>query len=180
MVPQPGHKGGSPQPFDGTETVLPGNLAPYYLQANRGPAYLIEGIVTRPLATMKESGARFEIGSIEGSAYHSNETIGTKMRFGNVNHALYVVDGEFEISIDDTCTTVRAYETIYIPKAMSFSIKIVSRFAKAYVFANGAGLVETLMAVGQSYTQAIVPEKEARSVASKLSTVASQMGLELV
>lgn len=158
MVPQPQHQGGSPRPFDGTETVLPGDLVPYYLQANRGPAYLTDGIVTRPLATTRESAGKFSIGSIEGSSHHENAALGSRCSFERVSHVFYAVDGETEILFDNASTTIRPYETAFMPEGLPFSIRIVSRYSKVYIFASGDGLMSRLITQGSPYLASMIPE----------------------
>ena len=179
MVPQPQHKGGAPRPFDGSETVLPGKLEPYYLQANKGPKYLVDGAVVKPLATTKESAGRFSIGSIEGSSKHDNPTFKKNFRFAEVHHALQPVEGQIEINVDGCSTTLNPFETVYIPKGSSFSIGFVTRFAQAYIFASGGGLLEALCEAGESYQHSMIPEKEAFGASDKLTEVSARHGCEL-
>ena len=179
MVPQPHLKGCEPQPWDGSEKALPGKLAPYYLQANKGPKYLVEGVVVKPMVTTKESAGKFAIGSIEGSSYHSNSALKSKLSFANVHHALHVASGELEITVDGTSQTLKAYETVYIPKGSVFSIAMASKFTMAYVFANGGGLVELLCELGDSYDFCMLPEKESSAVGDRLSSAASSHGCSI-
>lgn len=162
MVPQPhlNQKACQPQPWTGEENTLPGKLAPYYLQANKGPKYLVEGVVVKPMVTTRESANKFAIGSFEGSSLHTNAILGSKMSFAEVHHALHIVDGEVRIAVDSASTTLRAFETIYIPKGSMFSIEVVSRYAKVYTFANGGGLLELLCSVGEKYDFSMLPETE--------------------
>ena len=179
MVPQPQHKGAAPQPFDGSENTLPGKLEPYYLQANKGPKYLLDGVVVKPLATTKESGGRFSIGSIEGSAEHQNACLKTKFQFAQVHHAVQPVVGQLEVVVDGASTTLNPFETVYIPKGSSFSIKFASRFVQAYIFASGGGLLEMLCDAGESYQHSMIPEKEAAGASDKLPQVSEKHGCQL-
>lgn len=179
MVPQPQHKGAEPRAFDGSEGMLPGKLEPYYLQANKGPKYLVDGVVVKPLATTKESAGRFSIGSIEGSSKHNNTVLKTKFEFADVQHALQPVAGQLEIVINDASTTLNAFETVYIPRGSSFGINIVSRFAQAYIFASGGGLLEVLCDVGEAYHDSMIPEKEAVGAPDKLLQVGAKYGCQL-
>ena len=178
MVPQPQYQGGEPRPFDGSENVLPGKLEPYYLQANKGPKYLVDGVVVKPLATTKESAGRFSIGSIEGSSKHDNPVLKNTFQFAEVHHAVQPVEGQLEVVIDRASTTLNAFETAYIPKGSSFSIKFASRFAQAYIFASGGGLLETLSDVGETYQHSMIPEKEAIGASEKLSQVSAKHGCQ--
>lgn len=169
MVPQPQYKGVDPQPWDGSENILPGTLEPYYLQADKGPKSLVGGIVVKPMVTTKESAGKFAIGSIEGSSWHQNLALKSKLRFSESHHAFHVVEGQLDIKIDGSSSTVGALETVYVPKDSTFSITVASRFAKAYVFSSGAGLIEFLTGLGEKYEHSVLPEKEEISSADRLS-----------
>lgn len=174
MIPQPKHPSCEPQPWNGTENSLPGKLAPYYLKANQGPQYLVDGVVVRPMVTTKESANKFAIGSIDGSSWHTNSILGTSVSFANVHHALQIADGQIELTIDGNKTVLATGETVYIPRGSSFSIRIASRFARAYVFANGGGLIELLSTLGQAYEHSILPEKEQTTASEKLVEAAAR------
>lgn len=173
MVPQPQYPSCEPQPWNGTENVLPGNLEPYYLQANRGPKFLVEGIVVKPMATTKESAGKFSIGSIEGSSIHENKVLKSGISFADVHHAIHMAEGQLKITIDGASTTVGSGETVYIPKGSIFSISVASRHAMAYLFANGGGLLEALCEIGQSYEFNLLPEKEVYELRQPLDSLAS-------
>lgn len=176
MIPQPHHPSCEPQAWDGTENTLPGKLAPYFLKADKGPKYLVDGVVVRPMVTTKESADKFAIGSIDGSSFHSNAALATTMSFANVHHALQVADGQFEVAIDGNKTLLATGETLYIPKGSQFSLRIASRYGRAYVFANGGGLIELLSAYGQAYEHGIAPEKEQPLSSEEFQRIAEQFG----
>lgn len=179
MIPQPKHPQCEPQPWDGTENKLPGKLAPYYLKADKGPKYLVDGAVVRPMVTTKESGDKFAIGSIDGSSFHANVALTTTMSFANVHHALQIADGQIEVTIDENKTVLATGETLYIPKGSKFSLRIASRYARAYVFANGGGLIELLSASASSYEHGIAPEKEQPISFEEFRRTAEQFGCTL-
>lgn len=176
MIPQPKHPQCEPQPWDGTENTLPGKLAPYYLKADKGPKYLVDGVVVRPMVTTKESANKFAIGSIDGSSFHANVALASTMSFASVHHALQVADGQIEVVVDGTHTVLATGETLYIPKGSKFSLRIASRYARAYVFANGGGLIELLSAFGQAYEHGIAPEKEQPLSFENFLRMAQQFG----
>lgn len=181
MVPQPRHPHFEPQPWDEkTNSDLPGSLAPYFLQANKGPKYLVEGVVVKPLATTKESNGKFAIGSIEGSSWHANSTLKSKLKFKDVHHAMHVTEGQLSVTIDGQTTVLQTGETVYVPKQSVFSISFASRFAKAYVFASGAGLVELLCDLGSSYQHHLLPEKEEGALTGNLNEVSARHGCSIV
>ena len=178
MVPQPHHPFVEPQPWNGSENTLPGKLAPYYLQANKGPKLLVDGIVVKPMVTTKESAGKFAIGSIEGSSWHQNSTLKTKLNFPEVHHALHVVEGEFDVVIDGSSSTIRALETLYIPKGSDFTISVASRYAMTYIFSSGAGLLGLLQQIGEEYEHTMVPEKENSSASHRLQQQVANLVVE--
>lgn len=157
MVPQPMHKGFEPQVWEERDSVLPGACEPYFVKALSGPRYVVGGVLVRPLAMAKESNGRFEIGCIEGSSMHGDEL--KELKFG-VHHAFHVESGTLELTTGGDASRLGVGETAYIPKEQDFSLKFGSRFARAYVFSSGAGLVEKLVnGAGEEYKDNIVPEK---------------------
>lgn len=181
VVPQPHLPYFPPQPWDAKlNSSLPGKEAPYFLQANRGPKYLVEGVVVKPLATTKESAGRFAIGSIEGSSWHANTFFQSKMKFENIHHAIYVTEGRCDITVDDQVAQLHPGETIYVPKQSVFSISFSSRFAKAYIFASGGGLVELLCELGGEYEQTMVPEKAEALGNKNVGEIAARHGCRIV
>jgi hypothetical protein len=63
MVPVRDKEHFEPQPWDGSENVLPGVCANggYFLKADAGPKFVAGGTVVRPLATRRESGGKFSV-----------------------------------------------------------------------------------------------------------------------
>ncbi|KAE8370138.1 RmlC-like cupin domain-containing protein [Aspergillus caelatus] len=163
MVPQPHLKSFEIQPWadEWENNALPGAVRPYFLRAGNGPAYQLGGSVVRVLASSKESGGRFAIGSLEGSSFHRNEVLAVGLVFPSVHHAFHVVEGTIEFHVDGVSVGLTAAETLYVPKGKKCQIRFVSRYAKTYVFASGGGLVELFVKEGSPYSSPIIPETEA-------------------
>lgn len=162
MIPVRDHPSVQPQPWqDGQDNRLPGSLEPYFLRSGTGPRYLVGGVVISPLVSIAESGGRFSIACVEGSSWHHNPVLSETFQFNNVHHAVQVADGLLELKIADEQATLAAGETSYIPKAISFSLRIRSRYAKLYFFISGSGLVDLLCQLAQPYDQTIPPETPA-------------------
>ena len=163
MVPCPQQKPFDPQPWLESDNALPGWPAPYFLKSKSGPAYVVGGLVCRPLITTAESYGKFAIGLIEGSCQHREHTIFAQARgqlnFSTVHHAFFVVDGKVEANVDGHSTTLHAGELVYVPKGLKFSLEIRSRFARFYSFSNGVGLVEMLGELGKPWSLPTLPEK---------------------
>lgn len=163
MVPQPQHPHFDPQPWSADDTTLPGGLEPYFLRNGTGPKYLIGGTVCTPFATTKESAGRFCIGSVEGSSQHSsNASIfagPAHLKFHTTHHCVQIADGTVHFTVDGAEGTLSVGETLFIPAGTAFRFDFASALAKMYVFANGAGLVELLCALGTGYIAPVIPEQ---------------------
>lgn len=185
MIPCPQHKGATPSEWTGQENKLPGKPEPYFLKNATGPAYEVGGHVVRPLATTAESNGRFSVGAIEASKQHHQHSLfaesGKSLRFDTVHHAFLVVQGSVKFDLESSGpSTLPAGELIYVPKGTAFKFEVVSRFAKLYVFANGGGLLESIIKVGKEHTLSILPEQASKVDASSLEGTASESGFALV
>jgi hypothetical protein len=180
MVPQPHVQPFAPQPWvDGKDNVLPGDLRPYFLRAGTEPAYRLGGSVVRVLATTIESAGRFAIGSLEGSSFYENGVLAAGMEFPSVHHAFHIVEGTFGFDVDGAAVTLTAAETLYVPKGSRFEVRFQSRYAKAYVFASGGGLVELFAKAGEDYALPIIPEAEGAVDLVRLERISKEMGIIL-
>jgi mannose-6-phosphate isomerase-like protein (cupin superfamily) len=180
MVPQPHHPACEIQPWNGkTDAALPDRLGPYFLKDGSGPKYLVGGALVRPLATIRQSAGRFAIASIEGSSLHENKVLRSSFVFENFHHAFFVSEGMMTFEIDDNSAamnklssmTIGTGETVYVPKGFRFSFSFASKFTKAYIFTNGAGIIEPLCQSGTKYDVAVIPEKEKTVDQSRLATL---------
>jgi hypothetical protein len=181
MVPQPHVQPFSPQPWtDGKDNALPGAPKPYFMRAGSEPAYCLGGSVMRVLATTKESTGKFAIGSLEGSSFHGNEILASGLVFPSVHHAFHVIEGTFRLYVDEDSVTLRAAETLYVPKGSRLQLSYLSRYAKAYVFASGGGLVEWFINAGEQYSLPIIPEQELLIDLAKVQQVNQEMRVKLL
>jgi hypothetical protein len=188
MVPLPQHPDHPIEPWDGgKDDVLPDGLEAYFLRAGAGPRYVFGGVVVTPLATSVQSNGRFAIASIEGSSWHENKVFKSTFGFKDVHHAFMVVNGTAHFEIEESgaattklfAVTVGSAETVYIPKGSRFRMSFNSRFAKTYVFASGAGLVEVLTKAGTKFSEPVIPEKEAAVDQGRLENVMREHGGQL-
>ncbi|KAB8199461.1 RmlC-like cupin domain-containing protein [Aspergillus parasiticus] len=181
MVPQPQIKSFAPQPWvDDKDNLLPGALCPYFLRAGSAPAYCLGGSVVRVLATTKESNGKFSIASLEGSSFHRNEILATGLVFPSIHHAFHVTEGTFEFHIDGARLCLTAGETLYVPRDSILQLRYLSRYAKCYVFASGAGLVEFFVKGGNVYSSPIIPELEESVNVEQVRHVGEEMEAKLV
>lgn len=160
MIPVRDHPSISPQPWtDGQDNALPGELKPYFLRAGTAPRYLLGGVICSILAGSAESGGRFSIGGIEGSSWHDSNPLSKTWTFNDVHHAFQLTEGSLTFTLNGQSASLNAGETIYIPRSQPFSIAFASRFAKAYVFISGEGLLSVLAKVGKPFKHSVPPEK---------------------
>ncbi|KAL5048552.1 RmlC-like cupin domain-containing protein [Aspergillus fruticulosus] len=169
MVPQPHVQPFVPQPWvDGQDNVLPGDIQPYFLRAGTEPAYRLGGSVVRVLSTMKESGGKFAIGSLEGSSFYEDKLLAAGMVFASVHHAFHIIEGTFGFDVDGAAVTLTAAETLYVPKG--------SRVKLHY---RSSGLVELFAKAGEEYALPIIPEAEGVVDPAGLERVSREMGIIL-
>lgn len=149
-----------PQPWDGTETKLPGTCenGGYFLKAFSGEKFAVGGTVIRPLATRKETNEKFSIYCVEGSAHHKGKGLKTPLKFENAHHAIYVDTGLVKLLIDGINIILTAGETTFVPSNAPWSFDFESVYAKIYIFANGGGIGEILTSVGTKYELAAIPQ----------------------
>lgn len=182
MVPCPRHTQFDPQPWQQDENQLPGACEPYFLRNDCGPKYVLGGTVVRPLATTAESGDKFSIASIEGSSYHSDEFVfanSLSIAFSKAHHCFQVSDGSVEFTVSGSITLLSPGETIYIPSGTGFRFDFTSKFAKTYVFSNGAGISELFCKLGQDYAPGLIPEEVAPWNAKNLHDLQQDYGYKL-
>ena len=167
MVPLPMHPKFDPQPWESTDNKLADGLEPYFLKNGSGPKYLVGGSVCRPLVTTKQSAGKFTIGTMEGSSQHDSPLFATStsISFDDAHHCVQVADGKVEFTVAGATAQLAAMETLFIPARTEFSFKFASKFAKAYVFSNGGGLVELLCKAGREYDGPVIPEKSDGEIA---------------
>jgi hypothetical protein len=176
-VQVPDYENFGPQPWEETDSSLPGALSPYFLRAGQGPRYLLGGVVSSPLITPAESNGAFAVGSVEGSSYHQANPLLQGVKFSNSHHCFLVADGYFNFQIEERGTTqLGPAELLYIPKGTEFHVTFASRYAKAYVFSNGGGLVELFRRAGTPYRYTLIPEVDEPIDIQKLKDLGKDLG----
>ena len=181
MVPLPMHPKSEPTGWVGDENVLPAGVEPYFLKAGSGQRYLVGGMVVRPLCGLVQSGGKFAIGRIEGSAMHGSALFQDQktIRFENTHHCFQVAEGTVRFTIDGAVGELSSMETVYIPAGKDFSFEVTSKLGSIYVFANGGGVVELLVKLGKEYKAPLIPEKAEDFDASRLSGLETEFGFAM-
>ncbi|OBT56974.1 hypothetical protein VE04_02566 [Pseudogymnoascus sp. 24MN13] len=161
MVPVREKASFDPQPWDGTESQLPGvcENGGYFLKADTGPKFATGGTIVRPLATRKESDGKFSIYCVEGSKLHDGKGLEkTTFKFEKTHHVIQVIEGLLSVVINGNQTIVGSMETVFIPAESEWRCAVHSVAAKYYVFANGGGIGEVLTGTGSPFEWVVVPE----------------------
>lgn len=89
-------------------------------------------------------------------------------------------DGTVDFVLDGARASLNVGETVYIPSGTTFKFDFTSRFAKVYVFSNGAGLNELYPRLGEKYQGEVIPEKAGEWDAKKLDDFQAEFGYKLV
>lgn len=181
MVPLPMHPKFEPQPWTGSESVLPGGLEPYFLKAGTGPAYLVGGSVIRPLALMEQSGGKFAVARVEGSdSFGAGIFAGGKsITFESTHHCFQVAEGTVRFTIEGASANLSAMETVYVPAGKEFSFEVTSNLGSVYVFANGGGIIELLVKLGSEYKAVLIPEKAGEFDAARIEGFGKDLGFTM-
>ncbi|KUJ15465.1 RmlC-like cupin [Mollisia scopiformis] len=166
-----------PQPWDGTETRLPGKCETggYFLRVGAGEKFVVGGTVVRALARREETGGRFSIYEVGASEIHRGKGVGRKLEFRDTHHAIYTVEGVLRLSIDGSEVSTTAGETTFVPAGTKWSFEAGSGYARAYVFANGGGIGEVLTSVGSKYEFPGVPAEAESWDESKLKGLETEL-----
>jgi len=178
MIPQPHHPPFDPQPWESDDNSLPNGLEPYFLKNGSGPKFMVSGTLCRPLATPTQSAGRFSVASIEGSSYHKTSLLGEghTISFKDTHHCFQISEGSMKFEVDGAQAHLATGETLFVPSGSKFKFWYVSRFAKAYVFSNGGGLVEIMTKLGEHYEPPLIPEDAPCFDRSKLSDIQAAVG----
>jgi hypothetical protein len=149
----------NPQPWDGTETKLPGvcENGGYFLKDDAGEKFVVGGAVVRALASRKETSGRFSVYTFEAGAAHAGTAL-KRLKFEETHHAFYTESGAFKFLIDEVEALAIAGETTFVPAGTTWSVEAESHYAKAYLFANGGGFGEVLACIGTKYESVALPQ----------------------
>lgn len=171
-----------PQPWDGSETSLPGvcENGGYFLKEGAGAKFAVGGVVVRGMATRKETAGRFSIYSVEASSIHAGKGLGKAVKFEKTHHAVYTVDGVMKLTIDGGEVKTTVGETTFVPAGTNWSFEAESVYARAYVFANGGGVGEILASVGEKHAAPSVPDKAESFEEEKLKGLETELGFSVV
>ncbi|KAK2599719.1 hypothetical protein N8I77_011451 [Diaporthe amygdali] len=183
VVFQPDIQGAEVSDWSDEDSRLPDTAEPteYFLRANTGPRYLLEGIMARPFITTKQSAGQFAITSVESSNRLKNSILSKPFVFEKVHQVYHVIDGAVIIraygqAIGDL---VRAAETVFIPAGKEVSLDFVDRYVRFWSFASGDGLEPLAAGAGNAFEGSIVPDQVAPFDISRIHQVAENLGIKI-
>ncbi len=170
-----------PQPWDEDDETLPGKCerGGYFLRAGAGRRYVVGGTVVRALATRAETDGKFSIYELLASSLHASKSFSVPLNFKETHHAIYVLDGTFTLSVDGSASVASVGETVFVPAGMEWRVEAESRFARAYVFANGGGLGEALSFLGSEFGFPGVPDDAMAFDEVKLKGLQEKLGFSV-
>jgi glyoxylate utilization-related uncharacterized protein len=173
-----------PQPWNGTENKLPGvcENGGYFLKAGQGGKFVLGGIVTRPMATTKETNGKFSIYELEVGSFYAGRGLKNSLEFKDVHHAIHTVEGVVKLVIDGKEIKTTVGETTFVPAGTKWSYEAESAYSRAYIFANGGGFGEVLSTLGSEYKSAALPEVGEITTLddSKLKALASELKFTVI
>jgi len=183
VVFQPQFQGAEVADFEEGECVLPEGQEAYFLKANTGPCFLLEGVLSRPFITMQQSKGptgNFAITSIESGSELKNSVLSKGFVFEKVHQVYYVLDGALSLTVDgEAGHLVRAGETAFIPAGTEVAVEFVDRYVRFWSYASGDGL-ETLVAeAGGAFEGKVVPDQTRSVDVGKVQEVAKKLSMKL-
>lgn len=145
------------------DSVLPEESGKeYYLKANTGPCHLLEGVLSRPFITTKQSKAptgNFAITSIESSNRLTNTVLSKPFSFEKTHQVYHVLDGAINVTVNGSANLVRAGETAFVPAGTEISIDFVDRYVRFWAYSSGDGLESLIADAGGKFEGTLVPDQ---------------------
>ncbi|KAK5659579.1 hypothetical protein OQA88_781 [Cercophora sp. LCS_1] len=174
-----GHKGPEVGEWEEGECVLPEPGVGYFLRAERGPRWLLGGVLVRPFINAVQCEGLFSISGIESSGMYEEEPFrGCWLTFPKVDHCFHVMEGELRVSIKGgEWSSVRVGETAVVSAGRSFRLGFGSRYVRVISFVNGEGLETVMQRAGMSYDGHVLPDKAEKYSEEKLKGVCVEMGV---
>jgi hypothetical protein len=179
VIFQPAHQGGELADWSDKDRILPDGTEPYYLQANRGPRYLLGGVLARPFITTKQSDGKFAIASIESSSILAESVLASPFALSKVHQVYHFLDGAVSIELEGQENVVRAGETLFIPAGTRVAVRFVDRFVRFWSFSSGDGLETLIAEAGGAFNGVVVPDEALPVDADKVAEVAARIHMEL-
>jgi mannose-6-phosphate isomerase-like protein (cupin superfamily) len=183
VIFQPQFQGAEVGEWTEKEYSIPEGQEAYFLKANTGLCYLLEGVLSRPFITTKQSAGptgNFAITSIESSNRLSNTVLSKPCKFEKVHQVYHVLDGAISLTVNgESGNLVRAGESAFIPAGTEVAIDFVDRYVRFWSYASGDGL-ETLIAdAGDVFKGKMVPDQTTAVDMEKVRKVSERLNIRI-
>ena len=179
VIFQPQHQAGALTEWSERDHVLPEGTEPYYLQANRGPRFLLGGVLSRPFITTKQSDGKFAITSIESSSILSESVLAQAFTLSRVHQVYFVLDGAISVETNGKENLIRAGETLFIPANTRISVKFVDRYVRFWSFSSGQGLETLISEAGDAFSGIVIPDEPWPVDLVKVKEVAATLDIDM-
>ncbi|KAB2102374.1 hypothetical protein AG0111_0g9465 [Alternaria gaisen] len=134
----------------------------YYLKANTGPCHLLEGVLSRPFITTKQTQSptgNFAATAIESSNRLANSVLSRPFAFMKVHQVYHVLDGAINVTLDSSANLIRAGETAFVPAGTTISIEFLDRYNRFWAYSSGNGLESLIADAGGKFEGTLLPDK---------------------
>lgn len=173
----PDHVGCEVSEWTDKDEVLPDGEKPYYLKANKGPRWLLGGVMSRPFMTTRQSNGRSAISTIESSNAYGSSVFQRSLAF-SAHHCLVMFDGVLKVYIDDLpASEVHPGEVCFLPANTSFRLEFASKYVRFWSFASGEGIEALIAEVGERYQGQALPDRMEPWDDSKVAQACQKLGI---
>ena len=183
VVFQPQFVGAEVSDWTEEDTVLPESQRAYYLKANTGPCHLLEGVLSRPFITTRQSAAptgNFAITSVESSNRLTNTILSRPFAFQKVHQVYHVLDGAISLTVNGSAeNVVRAGESAFVPAGTEISVIFLDRYVRFWSYASGDGLETLIAEAGTAFKGTVVPDQVQEVDEIKLQAAAKRLDVVL-
>ncbi|CBX93471.1 hypothetical protein IAQ61_009161 [Plenodomus lingam] len=183
VVFQPGYVGAAVSDFAEDDTKLPETQQAYYLKANTGPCHLLEGILSRPFITTRQSAGptgNFAVTSIESSNRHPSSILSKPFTFLKTHQVYHVLDGAISLSVHgEPGVLVTHGETAFVPAGTPMSIEFVDRYVRFWAYSSGDGLEALVSEGGTVFGGTIVPDQVGEVDVERVRRAAERLHVKL-
>ncbi|KAF1830367.1 RmlC-like cupin [Decorospora gaudefroyi] len=183
VVFQPQFKGAEVGEWTEEECRIPDAQEAYFLKANTGPCHLLEGVLSRPFITTKQSAGpygNFAVASIESSNRLPNSVLSMPIKFDRVHQVYHVLDGAISLTINgEADNVVRAGESAFLPAGTEVAIEFMDRFVRFWSYSSGDGLEALIAEAGGDYEGKMVTDTPRKVDAEKIRKAAERLNISI-
>ncbi|KAK0611313.1 RmlC-like cupin domain-containing protein, partial [Immersiella caudata] len=163
------------------ECVLPGPGEGYFLKADTGPRWMLGGVMSRPFICARQCEGRFAISGIESSCVYAEEPFGgCFLRFREVDHCFFVMEGELRVLLEGgEWTVARSGETVVVSAGWAFKLAFGSKYVRFVSFTNGEGLEAVIHGAGAQFEGCVLPDEVGKADRARLEVTCEDLGVVL-